>query len=94
MTIWSRMRRLDDRVFPTGRRPTQRAVTRASWVLVTLMGVLLIAQFFDHTFGVALGAIAFSAGLWSGRLQEAGLAAKGRGIIMESSGEESQRDGR
>ena len=94
MTIWSRMRRLDDRVFPRKGRPTQRAVTRGSWVLVTLMGVLLIAQFFDHTFGVALGVVAFSAGLWSGRLQEAGLAAKGLGIILESSGEQARRDGR
>ncbi len=83
MSLPSWLRRLDERVLPPTGRPSQKTVQRRSWALVALMAVLMIGTFFDHGLGIPFGVVAFWAGVWAGRLQEAALAAKGRGIAMD-----------
>jgi hypothetical protein len=48
------------------------------------MVLLMVGTFFDHGLGIPFGVAAFWAGVWSGRLQEAGLAARGRGIAVDA----------
>jgi hypothetical protein len=66
-------------------RPSQKQAVRKAWWLVTSMIILMVWGAFDHWMWLGLTAPGFLAGVWSGRLLEARLAATGEGIRLDSS---------